>query len=277
MKNYAICFGYVPTLKYTGFSNQLHDSNNIFTLVVNALKNARLIDLKSSSNIRYASRTDRGVGALHQVVTFNSERIPILSEINSHLPEAIQALAVANVSSNFHPRRDAILRTYSYFLSTTKEFDLSVAQKTLAILKGTHNFRNFAKIDPTKKKNTTKDIVISEIFPIDESIYQIRIASKSFLWKQIRRIVGHLIEVSTGKHDSQHTFYLLESDNNPKNPPSAPPEYLVLEHIQFKGVHFEYDKKSSQSFQNILVENLVKAQTNSVLYSFFIQYLKKKV
>ncbi|MFX0173324.1 MAG: hypothetical protein ACFE9L_15630, partial [Candidatus Hodarchaeota archaeon] len=98
---------------------------------------------------------------------------------------------------------------------------------------------------------------------------------KSFLWKQIRRIVGHLIEVSTGKHDSRHTYYLLKSDSNPKKPPSAPPEYLVLEYIQFNGVHFEYDKKASQSFQNMLVENLVKAQSNGVLYSFFIQYLKK--
>lgn len=276
MKKYAICFGYVPTLEYTGFSDQLHDSKNIFTIVMEALKNARLINSKSISNLGYASRTDRGVGALHQVVTFYSERTPILPEINSNLPKTIHALAMNKVSSNFHPRRDAILRTYSYFLSTPKDFDLSIAQETLAILKGTHNFRNFAKNDPNKKINTIKEIKISEISPIGDSICQIRIASKSFLWQQIRRIIGHLIKVSTSEYSPQHTYLLLESKSNIKKPPSAPPEYLILEDIQFKDVHFDYDRKTTRSFQEMLADQLVKAQTNSALFSFLIKELEKK-
>ncbi|MFX0182806.1 MAG: hypothetical protein ACFE95_06945 [Candidatus Hodarchaeota archaeon] len=276
MKKYAICFGYVPTLEYTGFSDQLHDSKNIFTLVGEALKNARLINFESISNLGYASRTDRGVGALHQVVTFYSERTPILPEINSYLPSTIQALAMTVVSPKFHPRHDAILRTYSYFLSTSKDFDLSIAREILAILKGTHNFRNFAKKDPNKKINTIKEIKISEITPIGDSICQIRIASKSFLWQQIRRIVGHLIMVSTNEYDPQHTYHLLESKNNIKRPPSAPPEYLILEDIQFKDVHFDYDRKASRGFQKILEDQLIKAQTNSALFSFLIKELEKK-
>jgi hypothetical protein len=38
MKRYAICLGYLPTLDYSGFSNQLHDPKNILSLVFSAFK-----------------------------------------------------------------------------------------------------------------------------------------------------------------------------------------------------------------------------------------------
>ncbi len=276
MKKFAVCFGYLPMKDYLGFSSQLHLSNNIFTIINSALKNARLVDSEKLSQIRFASRTDRGVGALSQVVTFHCKQVPILSEINSYLPESIRAIGISRVSSDFHPRRDAVMRTYSYFLAPENEFKFSLARKTLIILVGEHDFRNFAKRDTKKERKTIKTIKTADIFPVGANTYQIRISSKSFLWQMVRRIIGHLIELDNGKCDSQYTQILLESNTVKFKPKAAPPENLILENVQYKDVQFHYDQKALQSFQHTLTEHLLTAKAKAALYSFLTEHLKER-
>ncbi len=277
MKRYAICLGYLPTLDYSGFSNQLQDSQNIFTLVFSAFKKARLIDPKLDPQIRYASRTDRGVGALCQVIALKAKQTPILSEINSYLPDSIRALSFSGVSSNFHPRRDAQLRTYSYFLTVNGNFNLSLARKILEMLVGSHDFHNFAKKDPTKEINTIKDIKTANIIIVGENTYQIRLSSKSFLWQQIRRIINHLIEVSTGLHDLEYTRHLLSPEPAKFKPAPAPPDNLILEYIQYEEVKFYYDQKALQSFIYILKEHLLAVKVKSALFDFMDTHLQEKI
>ncbi|MHA2203454.1 MAG: hypothetical protein ACW991_07175 [Candidatus Hodarchaeales archaeon] len=275
MKRYAICLGYLPTLNYSGFSNQLHDPQNIFTLVFSAFKKARLIDPKLDPQIRYASRTDRGVGALSQVIALNAKQAPILSEINSYLPDSIRVLSFTGVPSIFHPRRDAQLRTYSYFLTVNKNFDLSLARKTLEMFVGRHDFHNFAKRDPTKEINTIKDIKTAKIFVVADNTYQIRLASKSFLWQQIRRIVKHLIEVSTGVHDLEYTHQLLSLKPAKSKPAAVPPYNLILEDVQYQDLKFCFDQKALRSFNSILKDHLLAAKAKSALLDFMGTHLQE--
>jgi tRNA pseudouridine38-40 synthase len=275
MKRYAICLGYLPTLEYSGFSNQLHDPLNIFTVVYFALKKARLITPKFDPKIRYASRTDRGVGALCQVVAINAQQPPILSEINSYLPDLIQALSFVEVEADFHPRRDAQLRTYSYFLTVDEKFDLSLARKILEVLLGSHDFRNFVKRDPTKDINTVKEIKTADILVIGDDIYQIRLASKSFLWQQIRRIISHLVDVSAGLYDLEYTQRLLCPKPTTSKPAAAPPENLILENIEYPTFDFQYDQKVLRSFTSFLREQLLAAKAKSAVFNFITNYLKE--
>lgn len=276
MQKYAICLGYLPTFDYSGFSNQLHDPQNIFTLVFSALKNARLIDPKFDPQIRFASRTDRGVGALNQVIALNAKQIPILSEINSYLPDSIRTLSFTEVSPDFHPRRDAKIRTYSYFLTVEDDFNLSLAYQILEMLVGCHDFHNFAKRDSKKETNTIKDIKKADIYIVGENTYRIRLSSKSFLWQQIRRIVGHLIEVSTGLQDLDYTRQLLSPNPVKYKPPTAPPENLILENIQYSELKFQYDQKAIHLFNNTLKKHLQAAKAKSALYNFMDTHLQEK-
>ncbi len=277
MKRYAICLGYLPTLDYSGFSNQLHDPQNIYTIVFSAFKRARLINLKLDQQIHYASRTDRGVGALKQVIALNAEKTPILSEINSYLPDSIRVLSFTNVSSKFHPRRDAQLRAYSYFLTVDGDFNLALARKVLKMLVGRHDFHNFAKRDPTKEINTVKNLETADISIISEDTYQIRLSSKSFLWQQIRRIVNHVVEVSTGIYSLEYTRQLLSPKPAKIKPTPASPDNLILEDIQYQEVKFYYDQKALQSFIYILKEQLLAAKTKSALYTFISNNLQDKM
>ena len=266
-------------IEYTGFSKQLHDKKNLYTIIVKTLKNARLINDEANVNIQLASRTDRGVGAINQVISLFTDHTPIVAEINSYLPNSIRALGYTEVSEDFNPRKDALLRTYSYFLSTHIELDLFTIRSSLDLLVGKHNFQNFAKNDPKKVVNTIKDVELAKIFPLNNNTYHIRIASKSFLWQQIRRIIGHLIDISEGKYNNQYTLKLLENDSIITKPSPVPPQYLILEKIHYKNVKFNYDKKSIRFFRQMLREQLIQARSNSGLYTFLMNYftdLKKE-
>lgn len=277
MKKYALCLGYLPMSDYSGFSSQLHDPQNILTYLNLAFEEARLIDLEIDPQIRFASRTDRGVGALGQVVSLNAQHSPILSEINFYLPDSIRVLGLSEVSSGFHPRRNAILRTYTYFLTIYDDFDLNLARKMLSMLVGRYNFRNFAKRDPKKEISTVKDIKTAEIVPVADGTYQIRLSSKSFLWQQVRRIIGHLIEVAAGKYDLKYTRELLEAKTTMLKPSTAPPEYLILETVQYNDVQFTYDQKALRSFQQTLKEHLMDTKAKAALYEFITGHLQEKM
>jgi tRNA pseudouridine(38-40) synthase len=206
LSRFALCLGYLPILHYSGFSGDIHDSTNIFTFVQAALKNARL-----PYSTQFASRTDKGVGAIHQVIVLDSIRPPILSEINSYLPKEIQILGVAHVPPTFDPRRDTTQRTYSYFLTTSNHSTFPRLQTILQGLQGHHNFRNFAKNDPKRPHlNYLRAIDCIEINSVASSVYQIRLSAKSFLWQQVRRIVGFLLEVLSGQRNETDLAILLD-------------------------------------------------------------------
>ena len=274
MPRYALRLAYIPDNSYSGFNHQLHDTTNIFTVVCKGLHKARLI--QSENEVTFASRTDRGVGALSQVIAFDSINSPIIPEINSYLPSGIQLIGKTNVSDEFNPRKDALLRTYSYFLVINDDYDLEQMKHSFNALQGTHDFRNFAKNDSTNPKNTMKTITETSILQLDENILQLRISSRSFLWQQVRRIIGHLIEVATTELTVSDTTILLNDHSTRNKPPSAPPEVLVLEKITYRDLIFDVDQKSVKFFQNVLVEAVKRYQGRSAVNKFILDSLSNR-
>ena len=276
LTRFALCVGYLPTLHYSGFSDQTHDSTNIFTQVRTALKDARL----STPSLQLASRTDRGVGAIHQVIALDASRPAILSEINAHLPKEIRVFGVARVPLSFDPRQDASLRTYSYFLTTKKDNALLKFQTILQGFQGSHNFQNFAKKDSKRPHlNYLRTIEHAEIKSVTNFTYQLRLSSKSFLWQQVRRMVGFLLEVINDKRDETDIAVLFDPDSFPhthskRKPPPAPPEYLILEYIQYEPqIRFHYDQRSLREFQETLTNRLIDSRSNAALYQFTLEAL----
>lgn len=276
LTRFALCVGYLPALHYSGFSNQTHDSTNIFTKVRTALKDARL----STPSLQLASRTDRGVGAIHQVIAFNTARAPILSEINAYLPDEIRVLGVARVPLSFDPRRDASLRTYSYALTTKIDNALLTFKKILQDFQGFHNFQNFAKKDPKRPHlNYMRTIENIEVISVTSSTYQIQVSSKAFLWQQIRRIVGFLLEVISGQRSETDIAALFDPESFPathskRKPAPAPPEFLILEYVQYEPqIWFHYDRRSLREFQDTLTNLLIDSKSNAALYDFTLETL----
>src|SRR6516225_3551330 len=73
---------------------------------------------KKAVHVAGSGRTDAGVHALAQVAAFSIENsIPLLNlrrAVNRLLPPAIRVLSTEEVHADFHPRFDAISKTYEY-------------------------------------------------------------------------------------------------------------------------------------------------------------------
>jgi len=275
MNNYAFLLAYLPSLEYSGFSKQFHDSTNILTIVYRAFKESRLINSINDSTLKIASRTDRGVGALKQVFSLYCPNIPILTEINSYLPEDICILGMREVSSAFNPRYNATSRTYSYFL-IMENFNLEESQKALQYLQGTHDFKFYAKEDLKNPIKTIRTLKKIEIVSHGANTFQIRVEARSFLWHQVRRIVGHLIDISEGRYNSDHTLNLLNKTVDWPRPPLAPSTGLILEDISYPELSFKIDQKSLNNFLNTIKANLIKFKRIEQVNLFFYANIDQK-
>jgi tRNA pseudouridine38-40 synthase len=273
VSKFALKLGYLSdSNNFSGFSHQLLDPTNIYTVVRKALSKARLME--DDKEVKYASRTDRGVGAISQVISIKSSNAPIIPEINSYLPTSIRILGLAQVPLAFNPRKDALQRTYSYFLTiNNKSFDIEQAKEVVSALIGTHDFGNFAKLEPHRSKNTIKTITNASLTQISHNIIQIQISSRSFLWQQIRRIIGHLTKVATTELTPNHTQNLLSGELVNKKPPPAPPEPLLLEKITYKTVQFITDKKGVKSFRDQLHTNIQQYESQLALSQYMTKSL----
>jgi tRNA pseudouridine38-40 synthase len=75
-----------------------------------------------------SGRTDAGVHALGQVVSFTSEtQLPpavLTKALNAELPEDMLVFAVAEVPAGFHALRDALRKRYRYVIEDGRHRDL---------------------------------------------------------------------------------------------------------------------------------------------------------
>ena len=69
--------------------------------------------LRTDVSLVVAGRTDRGVHALGQVVSFEGP-LPSLRSVNAVLPDAIAVLSAETVEDSFSARHDAVSRSYLY-------------------------------------------------------------------------------------------------------------------------------------------------------------------
>src|SRR3954454_12365541 len=69
--------------------------------------------LRADTELTVAGRTDRGVHALGQVVSYAGE-LPPLRSVNAVLPHEVAVLAAEAAPDGFSARRDARSRTYLY-------------------------------------------------------------------------------------------------------------------------------------------------------------------
>ena len=110
-----------------------------------------------------ASRTDQGVHALGNLLSFDTEGKvsgeQILRALNSYLPEDIRVMEAYSVEQNFHPRFTPHRKAYRYSICRSKvenplrrrtayhytfPLDCGKISEGMELLKGEHDFRSFA-------------------------------------------------------------------------------------------------------------------------------------
>ena len=148
-----------------------------------ALQAARILRDPEEAFFRSASRTDRGVSAVGNVIAFRSDLRPdaVVGAFNDKAKD-VWAWAVASVPETFHPRL-AVERWYRYHL--TEDLPLAALREAAAIFVGSHDFRFFTS-DPPERP-----IAINRVDVVREAgLTLLDFRARSFRRGMVRRIVA---------------------------------------------------------------------------------------
>lgn len=199
-----------------------------------------------------AGRTDTGVHATGQVISFKSERIfPIerlALALNTHLPQDITARDAEIIDYNFSARHHATRRIYEYVIlnrrtpSATlrrsahhvwRPIDDALFDRAARDLVGEHDFVAFCGVLPDRG-GTIRTIRSIEAERNGE-LLKIRVIGDSFLHRQIRITVGTLVEIATGMRPPDDIPRILASRDRREGGYTAVAAGLYLAGVEYEG------------------------------------------
>lgn len=198
-----------------------------------------------------AGRTDAGVHALGQVMSFKTEAIADVDgcavRLNSLCGPEVAVIEMEEAAEGFDARFSATSRTYEYGIlnrpvhdpfarhttwHVAVELDEQLMAKGAQALLGEHSFESFARVE--EGKNPMRRIESIEI-ERDGELITIRITANSFLQQMVRSIVGTLVQVGAGKTHPDDLDRILHARDRSAAGPVAPPHGLFLVSVSYPG------------------------------------------
>lgn len=195
-----------------------------------------------------AGRTDAGVHALGQVVSFQLPASWSAEQahraLNALLPPDIWVARIGNAPDGFHARKHAVSRSYRYVVGCdpaafspfrrTFEWALGVPldheamNQAAAALLGEHDFRAFSAVGQEKPHYRSRILVAEWEARRDDEGFIFHIEADRFLHRMVRFLVGTMVDVGRGRRPPTDIAKLLATAVNSDTSPPAPPEGLYL-------------------------------------------------
>jgi tRNA pseudouridine38-40 synthase len=230
---------------YFGFQRQRDVLPTIQSKLEEAL--ARLAD--RHIGVTGAGRTDRGVHATGQVVSFDvdwkhGERA-LQRAVNANLPDDIVVRHLQAVSATFHPRFDAQKRAYEYHIyndvvrsplyrlnswHVTSALDLAKMNQAAAALVGRHDFATFGK--PPQGENCVREVYTAH-WQRRNGLLIFTIVANAFLYRMVRGLVGSLKAVGDGSWSVEQFLLALQARDRGLVARLAPAHGLYLAGIDY--------------------------------------------
>lgn len=255
------------TLEYdgTGYAGWQRQPNQptVQAAVEAALRSIAQADIAAIA----AGRTDAGVHALGQVVSFTSSK-PLapdewLRALNAVLPDDISVRSVEPAPDGFHARFSAVGKLYEYrilnrssrsALERTRawhlygKLDLEAMRVAAAYLTGQHDFSSFQG-HPTDVENPVCTLRRLEITsspspfapPLrgkgdggeGNSLVRMEFEADRFLKQMVRAMVGTLVEVGQDKRQPEEMKRILEAKDRRAAGHTAPAHGLYLVRVDY--------------------------------------------
>jgi tRNA pseudouridine38-40 synthase len=201
--------------------------------------------------VQGAGRTDSGVHALGQVAHLDlAKDLPpdtVRDALNHHLkPDPVAVLEAERADADFHARFSAIKRHYLYRMidrrapltldrgqvwRVPRRLDAEAMHHAAQVLVGQHDFTTFrdAQCQADSPVKTLDDISVSRY---GEEV-QLTCSARSFLHRQVRSVVGSLVEVGVGKWSARDFKAALDAADRSRCGPVAPPDGLYLVAVDY--------------------------------------------
>lgn len=214
--------------------------------VQKALEDALFKINKKEVLVKGAGRTDRGVHAYGQCVTFkldvNIDEEGLMQALNSLLEPYIYVRNVKIVDEDVHARFSVKEKTYRYIINLGEydpvkadyeyqchyKLDISKMKDVAKLFLGVHDFHNFV----SGERDDYTCIVHSIDFEEVNNKLHIVFKGKSFYRYMVRNLVGAMIEVARGKIDISIIEEMLNTDKE-MTTFTAPACGLYLEKIEY--------------------------------------------
>lgn len=216
------------------------------------LENALSKVLDEPVRVTAAGRTDAGVHATGQVVSFSTlrdfpfERLTVA--LNSLLADDVCVRDAQVAEGAFSARFSALERTYVYAVLNSERpsallrhyahqvrgvLDLERLGKAAAELIGEHDFRSFCGVLPEN------GATVRHLRRIDArrtgDLVVLTFSADGFLHRMVRVITGTLLEIASGRRDGGSMKDVLEARDRQKAGATAPACGLYLAGVRYPG------------------------------------------
>ena len=204
---------------------------------------------QSQIRIIGAGRTDAGVHATGQVIAFDLSWKHPLSDLhralNATLPPDVIVQELEIVRKDFHPRFDAVSRSYRYTVinqpwpsvlqrryahHVKDDLDIRAMNEACEFLIGSHDFASFGK--PPQGHNTTRHVMRAK-WSAEGRQLEFDITANAFLYHMVRKIVGTLLQVGLGHLQSGDLKNILEVHDLTRAAEPAPAHGLCLVKVTY--------------------------------------------
>lgn len=244
LERYKLIFAYDGT-NYFGSQRQANAPT-----VQRALEKALTTIGWEGNSVLLSGRTDTGVHASGQVAAFDMrwEHGPgdMVKAINANLPDDMVASSVERAAPDFHPRFDALSRTYRYelyFEPFRDPFKDRFATRIYPPLEwdgmndragqvlGVHDFAAFGT--PPRAEQSTIRRMITSAWSKENSGWTYTVQASGFLYHMVRRLVYLQIVIAQGKLPDDTLENLLLAPAKKVLPGLAPARGLKLVNVEY--------------------------------------------
>lgn len=230
---------------YLGFQKNAQDKT-----IEKELEKALFQVLQTPINLQVASRTDAGVSATGQVVTFfvnkTIDSTKLKRSLNGLLPEDIRVIDADEVTAFFHPSLDSVSKVYVYRICNSpiqspfnclsswhypfKKIDTNLLKQAASFFIGKKNFSAFT---PNSYDDPICHIESIDI-DVEEDRFTLTITGDRFLYKMVRTLVGTLVNIATGTLSQYEVKNVFENKERKLAGVTAPSHGLCLKKVFFQ-------------------------------------------
>lgn len=215
-----------------------------------------------------SGRTDAGVHALAQVVSFKLETrhdpATLQRALNAHLPDSLVVKRLREASPEFHAQMSAKRKLYAYFILNDRvpaaflnrvsweihrPLDWKAMKKAFKILEGEHDFKSFQSVGTPVKTTVRKihKIRVQKVgeglhqlpknhplhFLVHPNLYVVTLEANGFLKQMVRNIIGTVVQVGLGRMKPEDIARILKAKDRRKAGMAAPAKGLFLVKVTY--------------------------------------------
>ena len=291
----------------------------------------------SKINWMRASRTDKGVSAIMNVISAKLHKYPNIDEVemknrlNSVLPKDIKIFRIIEVSNNFDSKDNNNNREYHYILPTflleqkkdedeklneninnknndkeekfcipddykanylfrLKEEDINKLKGLCKGFLGTKKYHNYSKKVEFSQMSSQRHIIEMDCDEIidfgDFQAIKFKLIGQSFLYNQIRKMIGMIIDCMRNKKDMD--YFKNSFLDNQYDIPKAPGEGLYLKNIDYSNYNerklnkknniflTEEDEREMEDFRKQLLQIIKEQELNQKAFTSWLWKLDNR-